>query len=192
MIQTGIYHTYPTFQKKMAPSDPPLQKSSSWNGCHERHEASFLWPRKVCSSWSRRRMSKSLIKWSLDAVISHWPFLFHLASMTVLLWACLRKRIIPLGERRNLRQKWKKIITMWPEIGRIWDPIIWLAVGYPCCRIRLDPCADASRRIWRRLRDLDTKDESIFSFKRDPSFEMCWLRVRTTKRLICSIIGSLV
>merc|ERR1740128_158453 len=32
----------PTFQKNMAPSEPPLQNKSSWKGCHDRQEASFL------------------------------------------------------------------------------------------------------------------------------------------------------
>ena len=53
--------------------------------------ASFLWPLKTCSSSLRLRMSNSFIKWSLDAVSSQLPLAFHFTSITVNLWACLKK-----------------------------------------------------------------------------------------------------
>ena len=114
---TGIKRvsSYPTFQKKMAPSEPPLQKSSSWNGCHERQDASFLCPRKVCSSWSNRRMSNSLIKWSLEAVMSHWPFLFHFASITVLLCACSVARDWPDFGSHSFTGCW---LSLLPDMTR--------------------------------------------------------------------------
>lgn len=54
--------------------------------------ASFLCPLKTCSSSLRLRMSKSLHKWSRDAVNSQLPLRFHFTSMTVFLCACLRTK----------------------------------------------------------------------------------------------------
>lgn len=52
--------------------------------------ASFLWPLKTWSSSFRLRMSKSLQRWSREAVSSQLPFRFSFTSMTVFLWACLQ------------------------------------------------------------------------------------------------------
>lgn len=49
------------------------------------------------NSVERLRISKSLSRWSLEAEQSQLPLAFHFRSMTVLLWACLKKwsKIIP-------------------------------------------------------------------------------------------------
>lgn len=80
---------YPTFQNIIEPSDPPEQKSPSWTGCHDTALASFLCPRNTCTSSRKFLRSKSFKRWSLEAVISQLPLLFHFKSMTVDLWACL-------------------------------------------------------------------------------------------------------
>lgn len=82
--------TYPTFQKRSEPSEPPLQKSPSWIGCQATALASFLCPLNVCTSWDRLRKSNSFSKWSLDAVTSQLPLLFHRTSITVDLCAWLK------------------------------------------------------------------------------------------------------
>lgn len=73
----------------MEPSEPPEQKRPSCMGCQDTELASFLWPRKTWTSSRRLRMSKSLSRWSLDAVTSQLPLSFHFRSITVDLWACL-------------------------------------------------------------------------------------------------------
>lgn len=52
--------------------------------------ASFLCPLKTWSSSFRLRMSKSLQRWSREAVSSQLPLRFSFTSITVFLWACLQ------------------------------------------------------------------------------------------------------
>lgn len=54
--------------------------------------ASFLWPRKTWSSSFRFRISKSLQRWSRDAVRSQLPLRFNFTSITVFLWAWLETK----------------------------------------------------------------------------------------------------
>lgn len=110
--------SYPVFQKSREPSEPPLANRPSWTGCQATAGdkstrgqglgsallpeprllllllspvASFLCPLNTCSSSFRFLMSNSLHRWSRDAVSSQFPFRFHFTSITVFLWAWLRR-----------------------------------------------------------------------------------------------------
>ena len=101
--------TYPTFQKSMEPSEPPEQKRPSCIGCHDTELASFLWPRKTCISSRKLRKSKSLSKWSRDAVTSQLPLSFHFKSITVDLCACLH-------ERNIIKMHWKRVFAVYRQL----------------------------------------------------------------------------
>lgn len=75
--------------------------------------ASFLWPRKTCSSSFRFRMSKSLQRWSRDAVSSQLPLRLSFTSMTVFLWAWLQTehQDSSLWEPKvNIKQRWPFVL----------------------------------------------------------------------------------
>lgn len=132
--------TYPTCQNNKEPSDPPLAKSPSWTGCqatavnkntktkllrcqnsteieweaYHSHwpVASFLWPRKTWSSSFRFRMSKSLQRWSRDAVSSQLPLRFNFTSITVFLWAWLETK----NQENNPGSEFKTSLNQWSFI----------------------------------------------------------------------------
>ncbi len=117
--------TDPTCQNMRAPSEPPLAKRPSWQGCQETLEASFLCPRKTCISSRRLRMSKSFNRWSRDAVASQLPLRFHFKSMTVLLWACLKTKqhseLLQVQTRERTDRLWRKktnkVVMLFPAFG---------------------------------------------------------------------------
>lgn len=125
--------TYPTFQNSIEPSEPPELKSPSCMGCHETELASFLWPRKTWASSFRLRMSNSLSKWSLEAVISQFPLSFHFKSITVDLWACLRNGSINVFFYKNSSNEMESrlpLLTMLPKLNHFSGPTVWWAVDY--------------------------------------------------------------
>lgn len=71
-----------------------LQEESLKRETHPSHRpvASFLWPRNTWSSSFRFRISKSLQRWSRDAVRSQLPLRFNFTSITVFLWAWLETK----------------------------------------------------------------------------------------------------
>ena len=114
-LKTGLMWTcdansYPTFQKRIWPSEPPDVKRPSWTGCQQTALASFLWPRKVWRSSLRFLKSKSFSKWSLDAVMSQLPLSFHFKSMTVDLWAWRVAIAVPLFGSHNLIGCWLSLL----------------------------------------------------------------------------------
>lgn len=103
----------------MAPSEPPLAIRPSWCGCQARQLASFLCPLNVCTTCDKFLMSNNLRKWSLLAVINQFPFLFHLRSMTVDLWACKVVKDCPVFGSHNLMGCWLSLLpdAMIPNCG---------------------------------------------------------------------------
>ena len=74
--------------------------------------ASFLWPRKTWSSSFRFRMSKSLQRWSRDAVSSQLPLRFNFTSITVFLWAWLETK----NQENNPGSEFKTSLNQWSFI----------------------------------------------------------------------------
>lgn len=122
IIIVKAYDMYPTCQKSMAPSLPPLQKRPSWLGCQATLDASFLWPRNVWTSWLRFLRSNSFNRWSLDAVTNQLPFSFHFTSITVDLWACRVARDCPVFGSHNFTGCW---LSLLPEMTRLFCGCQW-------------------------------------------------------------------
>jgi len=120
----------PTCQKRIAPSEPPLQKRPSWYGCHATLLASFLWPRKVWTSCDRLRRSNNLSRWSRDAVTNQLPLEFHLISITVLLWAWRVAKDWPVFGSHSFTGCW---LSLLPEMIRPF-------CGCQCTHLTSAPC----------------------------------------------------
>lgn len=115
----SIMSTYPTFQNRMEPSEPPEANNPSCTGCHDTALASFLWPRNTWTSSLRFRKSNSFSKWSRDAVTNQFPLSFHFRSITVDLWACLKKSVPKLNDlpAKRIGFGTYKVANAWPLFG---------------------------------------------------------------------------
>lgn len=115
-------------------------KRPSWIGCHVTALASFLCPLNVCRSSLRLRRSKSLRRWSLEAVISQLPLSFHFKSITVDLWAWRVAKAWPHLGSHSLIGCW---LSLLPETMRDFCGCQWT-------HFTSAPCPRMTRSSWHR------------------------------------------
>lgn len=165
---------YPTFQKRIWPSDPPEVKRPSWTGCQVTALASFLWPRNVWRSSLRLRKSNNFSRWSRDAVMSQFPLSFHFRSMTVDLWA------------------WR-VARAWPHFGSQILIGCWLSllpdtisdfVGCQSTHFTSAPCPLITRSSWHRRKSKILKVPSSLQLTNFESVGQKLLRISWEKRII--------